>query len=61
MEMKDYIEYAKSKIELKLWSVDYAKGYCFALLNNLCTPDSADEYDELAKQIDDLECLEGDS
>lgn len=44
---------AKKKVELKLWSVDYAKGYLSFYLNNIADV-ADDEYNEYVKLIDDL-------
>ena len=55
--IKDFATYyliAKNKIRLKLWSVDYAKGYLSCYLNNVLTVNEF-KYDEYAKLIDELE------
>lgn len=49
-----YYILVKKKIELHLWSVDYAKGYMYCYLNNILVYLSYDKYDEYAKLIDDL-------
>lgn len=51
-KIKETIKKAKSKISLKVWSNDYAKGYCYAILNN--TDISNENYDYYSKQIDEL-------
>ena len=49
------IELAKTKIQLKLWSSGYAKGYCYAILNEVYSERITDsEYNEYAKQINDF-------
>lgn len=54
--IKDFATYykiAEKKIRLKLWSVDYAKGYLSCYLNNVLEV-TDDDYNEYAKLIDEL-------
>lgn len=56
LRIEKQIKTAKQKIKLKLWSVDYAKGYCYALLdedlkNNIIT---SEDYDNYSEMIDNL-------
>lgn len=51
-KLSNILKVAKSKISLKLWSTDYAKGYCYAILNNINV--SNDDYNYYSKQIDEL-------
>lgn len=54
-EFKDIIQKQKNKVNLKLRSIDFGKGYCIGMLNTSTANDiSQDEYDELAKFIDDI-------
>ena len=48
-----YYTIAKNKIRLKLWSIDYAKGYLYCYLNNVLEV-TKDNYNEYAKLIDEL-------
>lgn len=50
-----YYKIAKKKIDLKLWSVEYAKGYLGSYLDHVLTDVSNDTYNEYSKLIDDLE------
>ena len=47
---------AEQKIKLSLWSVDYAKGYCYALLDEDLNNGVVinDEYNMYADRIDNL-------
>lgn len=52
-EIKELIERQKSRVDAKLSTIDYAKGYCFGALSMLDSDDiSEDEYNELASLID---------
>ena len=51
-KVKETIEKAKNKISLKLWSIEYAKGYCYGVLNNIDV--SNEDYDYYSKEIDEL-------
>ena len=54
--IKDFATYyliAKKKIELKLWTIDYAKGYLYCYLNNVLN-ESEDNYNQYSKLIDEL-------
>lgn len=46
-------EMFKKKIEMKLCSVDYAKGYLYCLIDTKIKDD--DQYDEYARLIDDID------
>lgn len=52
-DFKECYTIAKNKIKLKLWSVDYARGYLSCYLNNVLTVNDY-EYNEYAKLIDEL-------
>ena len=49
--IKKIIEEMKSKVNLSIVSMDYAKGYCYGLLDYLI--DNDDIYDDFARTIDD--------
>lgn len=54
--IKDFATYyktAENKVRLKLWSVDYAKGYLSCYLNHVLEV-TDDDYNEYAKLIDEL-------
>ena len=54
-EVKALIKQYKNKVNLKLYSNDYAKGYCMGVLNTLTADEvSEDEYNELSKFVDDV-------
>lgn len=53
MEIKELILRYKNKVNLKLCSSDYAKGYCYGVASESANI-SATEYDELSKIIDDI-------
>lgn len=54
-EFKEVIIKQKNKVNLKLCSNDFCKGYCFGILSTFTSDDmSEDEYNELAKFIDDI-------
>ncbi len=46
-------EMFKKKIEMKLCSVDYAKGYLYCLIDTKIKDDT--QYDEYARLIDDID------
>lgn len=53
VEIKDLIVRYKNKVNMKLCSNDYAKGYCYgalALSKNI----NKETYDELVREIDDV-------
>jgi len=50
--MKKIVKEMKSKVNLSIVSTDYAKGYCYALLDYLI--DNDDVYDDFARTIDDV-------
>ncbi len=54
-KFKDVITKQKNRVNMKLCSNDFGKGYCMGILSAF-TPDdmSEDEYNELAKFIDDI-------
>ena len=55
-KIKDFATFyliAKNKIKLKLWSVDYAKGFLHCYIEHVLDL-SNDGYNEYAKMIDDL-------
>lgn len=53
MDFGVYYKMAKKKIESKLWSVEYAKGYLYFFINNVA--DITDnQYNEYSKLIDEL-------
>lgn len=48
-----YYEIAKNKVRLKLWTLDFAKGYLSCLVNELNNYQD-DEYNNYATKINDL-------
>lgn len=54
-EIKNTVEQYKNKVNLKLCSSDYAKGFCYGLLSyaHSWKEINDDEYDELAVVVDD--------
>lgn len=57
IKIKDFGTYyliAKNKVDLKLWSVDYAKGFLHCYIDHVLNL-SDDDYNEYAKMIDALE------
>jgi hypothetical protein len=48
-----YFEMAQAKIKIKLWTVEYAKGYMSCVINEVMNLKD-DEYDEYSKLIDEL-------
>lgn len=55
--IKDFATYykiAKKKVALKLWSIEYAKGWLSCYLDMVLEV-SEDNYNEYAKLIDELE------
>lgn len=53
MDFYVYYETAKKKIKLKLWSVEFAKGYLSCLLDNIAKM-TDEQYDECSNMIDEL-------
>lgn len=53
MDFYAYYETAKKKIKLKLWSVEFAKGYLSCLLDNIAKM-TDEQYDECSNMIDEL-------
>jgi hypothetical protein len=56
-KIKDFATYyliAKHKIKLKLWTIEYAKGFLHCYIDHVLNL-SDDDYNEYAKMIDDLE------
>lgn len=47
------IHRAKAKMYSGLWTLEFAKGYCFGALD--ATVEDDDLYDELSKLIDEIE------
>lgn len=54
--MDNIIKTTKEKIKLKLWTIDYAKGYCYAMLAEKLYHKNItnEEYDKYSKIIDDF-------
>ncbi len=53
--IKQVIMQYKNKVNLKLCSNDYAKGYCMGVLSTTTADEvSDDEYNELSKLVDDV-------
>ena len=46
-------EILKNRVEMKLCSVDYAKGYLYCLIDTKIKDDT--QYDEYARLIDDID------
>lgn len=51
--IKEVILRCKNKVNLKAYSNDFAKGYCYGVINT-SSGIKDDEYNELAKMIDDV-------
>lgn len=51
--IKDVILRCKNKVNLKMYSTDFAKGYCYGVINTSNKIDDV-EYNELSKMIDDV-------
>ena len=51
--IKEVILRCKNKVNLKAYSNDFAKGYCYGVINT-SSRIKDDEYNELAKMIDDV-------
>lgn len=49
--IKEIILRCKNKVNLKMYSSDFAKGYCYGVINT-SSKITEDEYNELAKIID---------
>ena len=53
--IKQLIMQYKNKVNLKLCSNDYAKGFCMGVLSTMTASDiSEDGYNELSKLVDDV-------
>lgn len=50
--IKEIILRCKNKVDSKMYSRDFAKGYCYGVINS-SSKITQDEYNELAKMIDD--------
>lgn len=50
--IEETIQTQKKKLELKLVSADFAKGYIYGKMDTMPLPN--EEYDELAKIVDDI-------
>lgn len=50
--IKKIILRCKNKFDSKMYSRDFAKGYCYGVINS-SSKITQDEYDELANMIDD--------
>lgn len=57
-EIKELILKYKNKVNLKLCSNNYAKGYCYGVAD-LSEQISEDEYNELSRIIDDVFDIKG--
>lgn len=57
-EIKKIVLRCKNKVGLKACSNDFAKGYCYGVINS-SSKITDDEYNELAKMIDDVFNSEG--
>ena len=51
--IKEVILRCKNNVNLKRYSMDFAKGYCYGVLNT-SNKINEDEYDALSKMIDDV-------
>lgn len=51
--IKEVILRCKNKANLKMYSTDFAKGYCYGVINT-SNKINEDEYNELSKIIDDV-------
>ena len=55
-KIKDIIKEYQNKVKLKLCSKEYAKGYCYGIINGIMDTSKGIndcEYDELSKLIDE--------
>lgn len=51
-DIKEVILRCKNKVNLKAYSIDFAKGYCYGVINT-SNRINEDEYNELSRMIDD--------
>lgn len=51
--IKEVILRCKNKVNLKMYSIDFAKGYCYGVINT-SNKINEDEYNKLSKMIDDV-------
>lgn len=51
--IKEVILRCKNNVNLKRYSMDFAKGYCYGVINTSNKIDDV-EYNELSKMIDDV-------
>lgn len=51
--IKEVILRYKGKVNKKLYSMDFAKGYCYGVINT-SKRINEDEYNELSRMIDDV-------
>ena len=51
--IKKVILRCKNKVNLKMYSTDFVKGYCYGVINT-SNKINDDEYNELSKMIDDV-------
>ena len=51
--IKEVMFRCRNNVELKRYSMDFAKGYCYGVLNTSNKIDAV-EYNELSKMIDDI-------
>lgn len=51
--IKEVILRCKNKVNLKMYSMDFAKGYCYGVINT-SNKINEDEYNELSRMIDDV-------
>ena len=54
-ELKQLISEYQNKVQLKLCTIDYSKGYCMGVLREQTSESiSEDEYNELSALVDDI-------
>ena len=51
--IKEVISRCRNNVDLKRYSMDFAKGYCYGVINT-SNKINDDEYNELSKMIDDV-------
>lgn len=51
--IKEVISRCRNNVDLKRYSMDFAKGYCYGVINTSNKINDA-EYNELSKMIDDV-------
>ena len=51
--IKEVILRCRNNVDLKKYSTDFAKGYCYGVINT-SNKINDDEYNELSKMIDDV-------